>query len=97
MTDEAIHVGELQAGKHYRITLDDCCIQGEFEATFLRWKPSNDGSVEYDRAVFDNGVEIGPAWGEWEVELLEVKHNDLQSASDKSDERRDRPGSGARS
>lgn len=60
-------------GKRYRITLKDCCIEGEIFGTFVEWQwPENwDGGRgeddrAYQEAIFDIG-RIGPAWGKWRV------------------------------
>lgn len=45
---------ELVPGRTYKIEMFDCCVEGEFTATFVR--------ADDDRFVFDNG-HIGPEWG----------------------------------
>jgi len=53
----------LIPGKRYKITLDDCCIQGELVGTFLKY------DADQDRAFFYFGY-IGPDWGAWTVKEL---------------------------
>jgi len=64
----------LESGKRYKITMDDCCIQGEFIGTFLRWENVNPSDSQneplmYATAVFDIGS-IEPGWGAWTTEEI---------------------------
>lgn len=66
---------QMEAGKRYRIILDDCCIEGHVEGVFIRYKlddfydDNKEDQTAYADAIFDIGV-IGPMWGQWTVELL---------------------------
>lgn len=68
MTDheQAVNLDDCKAGKRYRVTLSDCCIQGHFEAAVVSKNYDED---DYLRDVtFSNGVTLdGIA-----VELAEV-------------------------
>ncbi len=48
----------LKPGVKYKITMDDCCIEGEIYGVFVEW------DLESREAVFDIG-RIGPEWGAW--------------------------------
>jgi len=60
---------DLQIGTTYKVTMEDCCINGEFTAKFLGWRLEDgtivDTTVDADYAAWDNGVLIGPLWGAW--------------------------------
>lgn len=51
----------LVPGVRYALELEDCCIQGNLSAVFLRYEL--DEGEPY-KAVFDIGT-IGPMWGQW--------------------------------
>lgn len=71
MKDEQPY-NDLKAGAVYHVTMEDCCVEGEFTSVFVRWHPSEDGTVTFYRAEFANGVFIGPGYpAQWKVE--EVK------------------------
>lgn len=72
MTDEPEMPERFRAlvpGRRYRVTLDDCCLQGWFVGTFERFavSPDLDGTPFVDGLVFDVG-QIGPDWGAFKVE-----------------------------
>ncbi len=55
----------LAVGRKYKIILEDCCIKGEMDGTFIGFD-----NIE-DRYIFDIG-KIGPGWGAWRaVEITE--------------------------
>ncbi len=59
--------GDMKPGMRYRITFEDCCVQGDLVGTFQGWE---DEDGEHNRAIFDFG-KIGPCgswYGAWEVE-----------------------------
>ena len=63
---------DMVPGKMYRITMEDCCIQGVIFGTFIQWiTEDEEGPFEEGEniAKFDIG-HIGPAWGAWKVEEL---------------------------
>lgn len=61
----------LEPGKRYRIVLEDCCIQGELQGTFLERVPHEEDSKVYETSYrFDIGV-IGPCWGLWRTEEVD--------------------------
>lgn len=49
--------------------MDDCCVQGYFEATYLGldWSTDIDGSRFLEGLLFDTAT-IGPDWGQFDVE-----------------------------
>lgn len=51
-----ISVLELQAGRAYKVTLDDCCIQGTFTAMLSRIEKASDGWPI--KLAFINGVTL---------------------------------------
>jgi len=55
---------DLVPGEQYLFIMDDCCVEGEFYATFRAW------DEEHEFAILDIG-RIGPDWGAWEVQELE--------------------------
>ncbi len=61
-----IKLSELEPGKRYKITFDDCCVQGELVGTFLRWDKDAEGEspdeLIYYRAFFNFGEIEGWAW-----------------------------------
>jgi hypothetical protein len=67
---------KMVPGCEYYVTMEDCCIEGEFIGEFVEWT-----FVEYevaadaerrDKARFKVGPDsyllIGPIWGAWDVE-----------------------------
>jgi hypothetical protein len=59
----------LVPGQRYRITLDDCCVEGWFEGVFVEIVRDSEGDP--DGLRFDTGV-VGPWWSSsWEVHACE--------------------------
>jgi len=56
---------QLVPGELYRVSFDDCCVEGEFVARFVRYE-YEDGEQTY--VIFEHGTRIGPMWGAWKVE-----------------------------
>jgi len=54
---------QLAPGQKYKITLTDCCIEGEIIGTFRTFDNKE------DLYVFDIG-KIGPGWGAWHTEPI---------------------------
>ena len=73
-------------GVRYHVTMKDCCIEGSFDAEFVRYvvdpEMSDEADAdEYRDAVFrGDGSEIiiGPLWGAWTVAAIREgeKHHD---------------------
>ena len=66
---------ELEPGRRYRVTFaEERCLGVDvgFTATFLRWwpDPSEPSARWRDRAVWDNGVEIGPRSALWRADPM---------------------------
>ena len=64
---------DLQVGRRYRVTFAEprCAgVRADFTAAFLGWRPDPaDATARWrDRAVFANGVAIGPRPGGWRAE-----------------------------
>ena len=64
---------ELESGRRYRVTFSEAhCVGVEvgFTAGFVRWCPDSAQPAARwrDRAVWDNGVEIGPRGAAWQAE-----------------------------
>ncbi|MDZ4263785.1 MAG: hypothetical protein U1B30_15820 [Pseudomonadota bacterium] len=64
----------LVPGKRYRVTFEDCCVNGEFTGVFLRWEedgeahqPADEGDVYGHRAIFDTGSVERNRWEAEEV------------------------------
>ena len=59
---------QLMPGELYHIQIDDCCVQAEFSARFVRWAAplpygSDASATPLPQAHFDGGVELhGVAW-----------------------------------
>ena len=69
--DETFGGRTLRVGHTYRLTMQDCCIEGHFVGQYLGVRyTENDsrhhpGVFDYPTtAVFTTG-EIGPDWGQW--------------------------------
>lgn len=62
---------DLVPGRRYRVTMDDCCVQGYFEAMYLGldWSIDIDGSRFLEGLLFDT-AKIGPDWGQFDVEAI---------------------------
>lgn len=58
----------LVPGRRYRVTLDDCCIEGHFDAVFVKVHLTReaDGTPFCQGLIFDTAV-IGPNWGSFEA------------------------------
>lgn len=61
MTGDRIFGAELVVGKRYRAEMEDCCIEGEFEAVLIDKNMNEYGAA--DRLVFGNGVTL-TTWGQ---------------------------------
>jgi hypothetical protein len=50
-------------------------VRAQFTAVFLGWRPDpwNTLARWWDRARFDNGVEIGPRTAHWSAQLVEAR------------------------
>lgn len=64
---------ELVVGKRYAVTMEDCCVEGQFVGTYQGVRYTANDPKRHpdvldfpDKAVFDVG-EIGPDWGQWTV------------------------------
>jgi hypothetical protein len=55
-----VNLGDVEEGKHYVISWDDCCTAGAFSSTVMRLIKITEGHPEdigfVDGVVFDNGV-----------------------------------------
>lgn len=61
-------------GQYYEVTLEDCCIEGTLIGHFLgREYKREDGEIWDVAYHFDFGS-LGPDWGAWRVEPLEIKY-----------------------
>jgi hypothetical protein len=56
----------LTPGVRYRVELDDCCIKGWFEATFVRLDLNPDDPDLIEAAVFDR-ARIEQDWGPYAI------------------------------
>jgi hypothetical protein len=61
----------LVPGRRYRVTLDDCCVEGHFDAVFVGFDVHDTatGSPFLAGLSFDTAI-IGPAWGQFTVEPI---------------------------
>lgn len=66
---------QLVVGRTYRLTMEDCCVEGHFIGEYLgvRYVENNPrkapGVCDYPvAAVFSTG-EIGPDWGQWTAKM----------------------------
>lgn len=59
---------DLKPGHRYRVEFEDCCVQGEFTATFVEMKLDDEGDEgdegEPWAAIFDT-ARITNSWGPW--------------------------------
>lgn len=61
---------DLQPGQRYRVTMDDCCVEGWFNATFLHHEGEEDDPKAY--AAFDT-AHLGTSWGKYTFTPLEAE------------------------
>jgi hypothetical protein len=48
---------DLLVGREYKVTIDDCCVKGEFTAV-LTWLVRSEEGETIDEIRFQNGVEL---------------------------------------
>ena len=66
----------LQPGRRYRVTAgtpNGSGITARFTAAFVGWRPDplHPSARWRDRAMFHNGVEVGPRLADWQAEAME--------------------------
>lgn len=57
---DCVALEDAVPGRRYRVTWDDCCAQGQFEAELLACSPPGDGTVPVESLTFANGVTVRP-------------------------------------
>jgi hypothetical protein len=61
-----VNLEDAQQGKRYKVTWDDCCVQGSFEATVtaVNYDPDDSGPEPFlDSVTFGNGVTLSGSYG----------------------------------
>ena len=61
---------DLIEGTQYQVKIEDCCINAEFTAVFLRYEANSEfedaeEQRDYGKTYWSNGVTLGPVWGAW--------------------------------